>query len=227
MDEGLIFWLIVFAIAILQGIGQKKKADRKGRRPGEAGGGGREPSPPRPAPSRREAKEAGEGLNRPAKPIPSASSPAGTREEDSAEGMIPSEIWEEILGLARGQTRPEKPSRQTPPDEGPTGLEPAWEEVEWAGAGTGSDPVARGDLKALSDIETSEVGSSPAKVIGEAEEPPPSAFFEPPTGSRVTARPRARLFGDGSRAELRKAVVLREVLGPPLGLRGREEDLPA
>ena len=100
-DGGLFFWLIIFGVAILQAVGQKKKKTR--------GPVGKAPAPPRPGRPPGELAETTRPTGEPA---------GGGRAEDrtgkprgSSEGMVPSEVWEEILGLARAHRPSRSPSR--------------------------------------------------------------------------------------------------------------------
>ena len=78
----------------------------------------------------------------------------------------------------------------------------------------------------------------PAETLQERKEPVPAAAAVPAVASPArsempsgpegegargeTAGARGRLFSDGSVEELRKAIILKEVLGPPLALRDEE-----
>jgi hypothetical protein len=216
VGEGLFFWLILIAVAVLQGIGQKKK------KPGQ--------QLPRPKP-RGQRPEAQDG-SREAGADPGEDPSSG--EGGSSEAMIPADIWEEILGLARG-TPKGRTAQRTPSEEmagtlpaemgggAPEGMEesvsremePRWDPTSPAaprpkGAPTGRRvPPDRGANSVLRPPEPSKsqsgVGVLPDSDRREGE-------------SRVQSV-RAELFGSGTLRELRKAIVHQEVLGRPVSLR--------
>jgi hypothetical protein len=247
-DGGLFFWLIVFAIAVLQGIGQKKKKPgQRGRVPS-----GKEPRQvPQPDPG--ESVEIDLEAARP--DATRASGPSGPAEDgkDSSEGMIPADVWAEILGLARGQPPRRDPARgpARPTAGGPTANryeeDPVMDRIE-AGAVEPApearprpEPVRRERQRpvpervtpprnvppshtaagrhhktAPSDYE-SRLGISTEEGVGVAstdEVGVPDAVGE---SGRVT--PMAKLFGTGTKDELRKAIIVKEVLGPPVGMK--------
>ncbi|NNM05114.1 MAG: hypothetical protein HKO65_08435 [Gemmatimonadetes bacterium] len=219
-DGGLFFWLIIFAVAVLQGIGQRKK--KSGQKPGPlAGQGG--PGSPRPRPAQRRPESPSE-----ASTLATAQKPRQGGTDKSSEGMIPSEVWEEILGLAQGKPPKPKPSppvlrdedpgparseEPQPPRERPSSererapmvarreTRPAPREREF--------PKSHGAGAALHETEPSDVASRLPVAAGPEER----------AGGEKAASPRSRLFGDGSPEELRKAIILKEVLGSPLALR--------
>ncbi len=219
MEDGLFIWLIIFAVAIVQGIAQRKKKPGKGpgrtpgRTPGrEPGmGGGSAPETPR----RRPVGTPGEPHtgSLPSGTRPPSSPSQKERERTSSEGMLPADVWEEILGLARG--KPPAPRPPTP------------------------KPEASPEYEKRSRLELEEYRARPEPA---PEEVPPShradavhhktAVTDVAARLGVTATPapasapvevggvRGQLFGVGSPEELRKAIILREVLGPPLSMRG-------
>jgi hypothetical protein len=211
VDEGLFFWLIILAVAVLQGIGKKKKrAGQPGQKP---------PGPPGP----RTAPPQGQRPVTASSP-PTLASPRPGQEEleaESSEGMIPQDVWAEILGLARGaprQTQAEAP----PPDEaapvpGTREERPVQDRVA-AGVARREEPLppavrafppSHGANAVLHQTKTENFESRLAVSRT------PSSGSGPGEGRGV----RAELFGSGSPEELRKAIILSEVLGPPLGLR--------
>ncbi|MGW8268648.1 MAG: hypothetical protein ACWGSQ_19945, partial [Longimicrobiales bacterium] len=106
----VIFVLVFVAFSILEGVGRRRKTQQRGA-PGK-------PPVPRPGPRpQREPAEAA-GARGPDRTPPVKADRAG--QEDS-EGLIPKDVWEEILGLARGtaptprKVEPEPdPSRSRP-----------------------------------------------------------------------------------------------------------------
>jgi hypothetical protein len=162
--------------------------------------------------------------------------------------MIPADVWEEILGLARGEPREdeaeasESPSVATPdssveergtrPREGSSRRE-----SEPVAVDDGYGRPAGEDRRVAQPVPARQVPRnlppSPAVPVPHdapavAHQTEPSDFEARPgigeAGGGMPRRvdrpaPRTRLFGDGSRGELRKAVILQEVLGDPLALR--------
>ena len=228
MEDGLFFWLIIVAVAVLQGIGQKK------RKPGKPG--------PRLPGSKTQGQQAST-RPRPRKTGPGEGAPDLTSDEGaSSESMIPSDVWEEILGLARGK----------PPGRAPTG-----------GPSEGGEPPLPVEMGGVAPEEVEGSGSReverrPARVM-ESRRPRPSPGSSQPTHApaarefpashgaravlhatepsdsearlgvpRQSATPgskllgdsvRTELFGGGTLRELRKAIVHQEVLGKPVSLR--------
>ncbi len=126
----------------------------------------------------------------------------------SSEGMIPGDVWAEILGLARGEPRRDEP--EVPPQS---------EERPAASSARREDPPPL--------EERPFPGSHGADVV-----PPQSKPADFKSRIAVSSAPielepgetrdiRTALFGSGSPAELRKAFILKEVLDPPLSLRER------
>lgn len=209
-DGGFFLWLIIFAVAVLQGIGQRKK--KPGQRPGRGAG------PVQRSPRRRPAQIPDESV--PDQPrsttLASSSDPDPGDKEASSEGMIPSDVWEEILGLARGKPPAPKPE-SVPRAESPSELPSAEEEAPRRPLPERGrpEPKARAipashragavhHRTAVTDVE-SRLGVVASPVQGTGREP----------GDGV----RQELFGSGSVEELRKAIILKEVLGKPLALR--------
>ena len=228
----LIFVLIFIAFSVLEAVGRKKGAGRKG-------GPGTAPDPEsRRQMERREiprAQEAG-GSSR--------GSPGreGKGPESSSEGLVPKDIWEEILGLAQGmepegrkadsRSRPEvrrdMAGRDLPTSD-PETLEeiPDFEARTLESLEPRPEPKRRlpdpaGHRRQGREVKMPPVPSSRVKGM------PGVADTEIGTGPGVAARPkrkprggkvRQEVFGEGSLKELRKAVILKEVLGKPLGMR--------
>ena len=131
----------------------------------------------------------------------------------SSESMLPGDVWAEILGLARGEPRRAEPEAPSPPPS----------EVEPVPISRGEDPRERmpreessrdfpashGAEAALHESRRTDFESRLAITR--------TPFSDPKAG--VGRGVRAGLFGSGSPEELRKAVILKEVLGLPLSLR--------
>jgi len=229
----LIFVLIFIAFSVLEAVGRKKGARRKGgpgRAPGSEGGS-------------RERGERREGMPRAREAGADSRSSAGKTEEApaSSEGLIPEDIWEEILGLARGtpQKQSEPRSRPRPEvqqdmagrdlpssevetiEEIPPFEARSLEPLEPRPEPNRGLPDPSGARAGLPDVHVPPPPKSKIKGV------PSLAASEIGTGPGVKARPRRKpkggrvrqeIFGDGSREELRKAVILREVLGKPVGM---------
>lgn len=237
MEDGLFIWLIILAIAVLQGIGSKKKRGKPGQQiPGPP------PTrrvPPRPAGETVPGAEEGEEVS-PRRGVASASTAQTPGPQDSSEGMIPTDIWEEILGMARGKPPraepkgpspaevdqvPESGGRPVPEEEAPreipsrprTGVREPREERP-------SEAVARREVRP-SPSPRPVPASHTADAALHVSDP---SDFRSRLGLSATApglegasqrRLREELFGGTSPKELRKAIVLKEVLGAPLALR--------
>ena len=198
MDEGLFFWLIIAAVLVLQAIGQKRKKPGQpgqkppgpaGPRPGQPGGQGRVTAtsrspmaPPRPV-------QDGEGSG-------------------SSEGMIPGDVWAEILGLARGEPRQDDPEIPLPSEERPAASSARREE---------RSPLEERPFPTSHGADAVPHQSKPADFKSRIAVS--SAPFE--LEREETREVRTMLFGSGSPAELRKAFILKEVLDPPPSLRER------
>lgn len=230
MGDGLFFWLIIVAIAVLQGIGQKK---RKTGKPGQRLPGSKTPG--QQASTRTRPRKTGPGLGE-----PDLTSDEGA----SSEAMIPSDVWEEILGLARG----------TPPGKAPPGApSPAEENEEPLSLELGGAPPKEGEMRRSREVERrpaggmesrrprpSPDGSQPARVPAAREFPAshgarPALHTTQPADSEArlgvprqvresgsesrSDSVRTELFGGGTLRELRKAIVHQEVLGKPVALR--------
>lgn len=226
----LIFVLIFIAFSVLEAVGRKKKgAQRKG-------GPGRSPDPSTgERPGRKEPSRSGSSASR--SRMPDREEEAGAQ---SSEGLVPEDVWEEILGLARGAPTRAEPThradtlpegRELPPPEGESLEEiPPFEarsletvearpEPDWRipdrsrardqdrkrGGKAELPPVPGSKVRGMPAVAAAEIGS------GEGVAAPSKSK---PKGGRV----RQEIFGDGSLKELRKAVILREVLGKPVGM---------
>lgn len=151
--------------------------------------------------------------------------------------MIPKDIWEEILGLARG-TPPEPARAEPPPDpvrpsrrvedetleEMPPFEARSLEPLHVDRGAPGSQPRRGRDRGGARGSVSARGGKAPplpatAASGGAVTLPVPS----PPAkagAARTGQSPKMRaLLGSGSVEDLRKAFILTEVLGPPLGLR--------
>ncbi len=124
---------------------------------------------------------------------------------------MPGDVWAEILGVARGEPRRAEPEAPPPSEAEPvlvsTEEEPRGERLREEGPR--DFPASHGAEATLHESKRSDFESRLA--ITRTPTPDPKAGG----GEGV----RAGLFGSGSPEELRKAVILKEVLGLPLSLR--------
>jgi hypothetical protein len=226
-----IFFAVLILFSILESIARKQKE--------RVEGGERPPAPEAPRPSRPRRSERG---------VPDVQRGGERLEEDSSETLIPADIWEEIAGLASGRApqqgrrapgpgrrTPSPPSRRFPesrpgnrlPERPATGT--AWPEAESKEAL---------NVERIEDEITRPVRTYTGLHPRPAGQPHPVHRSHPEFGmdpserepSRLTAsrreagresakRVRAVLRGSRGADALREAVILREVLGPPAGLR--------
>ena len=215
--EAIVYILIFLVVAVVQGIGQKK------RHPGTGGtgvpGGGKPSSRPAGYPS----DESG------ATEVAVPPRPGQVkREAASSEGLIPKEVWDEILGLARGTPPTPAPPRpaaeEAPPrvlsrGEGET-LEVIPEFEARSLESLDPRPAQASKLPKFSKPPLRPVPSGPAKVTPVLSQVAAPLLATRGAGGDVGTGQRAReLLGDRSPEELRKAIILSEVLGPPMALR--------
>jgi len=198
----LIFVLVFVAFSVLDGIGRKKKAERKGA-PGTV-----------PGPQLRSVQN---------RETVATISP----EPSSSEEIIPGDVWEEILGLARGSS-PE-PDKIDEPVEEPVDepVEEPEDESSWTAYLTeGQTPEQTPDIRAQ---ELESLAPRPQRVQPMPDQGRAPSVHALPSGTagawgkgaeRRQSSVRQSLLGDGSTAELRKAFILKEVLGPPVSLKG-------
>ncbi len=202
-DFGQIFIILIFiAVSVLEGVGRKRKAGQQGK--------------PRPGPTRAQ------GPRRPAPPMEVARRTGAPPEvergvpEKSSEGLVPEAVWEEILGLARG-TPMERPVPPPAPAAPPVPLPP---EPRQSRAEREESQRQAETLEVIPEFEARSLEAPAPRAVKPVARPLGRA------AAAATGAPRPRspglrgdLFGSGSPEELRKAIILKEVLGPPLALR--------
>ena len=170
---------------------------------------------------------------------PEGTDELGQADESSevSEGMVPEDLWEEIAALARG----ERPEREVgsilgpaTPDSGPT-REPDSEMEAWTAPEQDFPLETRsGDLQggyshpdqALTHEEEHAQVASPAPPLPEELPhefvPHPREQPKKPQKEPRRARPAESLLTGlrrGSKSSLREAIILAEVLSPPVTLR--------
>ena len=160
--------------------------------------------------------------------------------------MIPPELWDEIASLAKGAGQGTEATRAdaepTLDQRVPESTEVAWRTAESAPSegpapsthgAVESDPIplarSRKPAPAEGDVGASLVARTGSELAlhGESRLPSESAALSAiPTAEHHSggrARLYTELFGAGDRASLRKAFVLKEVLGPPVAERPETE----
>jgi hypothetical protein len=217
------FGIIVFIIIVLFSLLGRKKPQQ----------------PPGPPPRQRLPQQPSEQREAP-EPLPEYSRPHGTtraqqQETESAQDMVPADLWELLTGERRlpEPTREEEPvSPWEPPPEPEYRREPEPEPVYW------EPPEEREVPVRLPEPPLERVPPErPPRVVVSLEESDPERRRARETRRRDAARRRARErvsdlrpvqastverspFTDllTGRDDLQRAIVLREVLGPPKGL---------
>lgn len=213
--------MIIIAVAVLQGIGRKKrKAGQPGQKP--PGSPGTRTTPPGD-------QEGLEASSRPNMASPNQGQDAAGKK--SSEGMIPTDVWAEILGLARGEPRQAGPGVPSPSEAAPMGgtrEERPWEEPSGEERPREDRPEAAMALRegppppVVRSFPTSHGADAVLHQTkrGDFESRLAISRTPSPESKRGEGRGvRAGLFGSGSPRELRKAIILKEVLGPALSLR--------
>jgi hypothetical protein len=156
------------------------------------------------------------------------------REDEPSETMIPADIWEEIAGLGRGRREPDAEPTELAP--APT---PAPTPVPYGSAGRrapapyegprGGSPgpkrrtaLAPGPTRLPSVTEAHRIhrlhpdlGTDPSERTRSEQDWRPEVRDD-----RNAKRVRALLRGSEGTDALKQAVILREVLGPPVSMRG-------
>lgn len=226
--EELIFFGVIILFSILDAIAKKK---RQGTETEEV-----EAPPTEASPVEDEARWGGmpgyeapssdpDGDGIPGAPLPEYTRPYGGEGASSSEGMVPRDIWEEIGALARGEQPPEPVAPE--PDEEELATwddEPSYEDPERLPSRIPStSPIRRSQVGAR---EVGSRGGSGKHFIHgshadygtdpSGRKPVP----EPASGgpSREVRAVRQALMEGGSDAA-RRAVILHEILGPPVAYR--------
>lgn len=225
--DGLVEFLIIgvfVALTMIEGAGRRKK------RLGKGPTGKTRPRPrtatraPRPPPMPEEASTT--------RTAPAKRGATGA-EDETSEGLIPSDVWEEILGLARGEPekaktpskpadelgsaesdrvgRPEPRPREERPQPEPRAVRPEPRPRE-----PRPEPKPREPRPAVAATHP------PRQALRETAPAFGSTGQEDGIGQEKGKRGlREEIFGGVSSQHLRRAIVLKEVLGPPVTLRDR------
>ncbi|MEQ8330842.1 MAG: hypothetical protein RH859_10325 [Longimicrobiales bacterium] len=207
MEELIFFGLIIF-FSLLDGLVRKRKQQQGGPielpddwTPAEHN----DPAPrPRGEVSSYDADpsydDAYDDPSVPGSPRREYVEPYGGKEPGRAANRVPSDVWEEIARLAQGR----EPSPQPVPSSFPTRTPIRRTEV-----GTGAEVGSRPDHAI--HLSHAGYGTDPSSRAP-AELPPGDA----PESADVRAVKRQLA---GGRSQLRRAVILQELLGPPVSMR--------
>jgi len=223
--EQLIFIAIVVIFSILDSVARTKKK-RQGRGPLPAPEAPEEWETEEDRYDTRASRDEVQVRRAPeeAKPLPEYTQPYGSTPEaerpapKGSEGMIPSDLWEEIAGLARGRLPDQPPApRPMPRREAPPAPKPAPRREA-------TPARARSEAGAVPPrpVETHRVhqahagfGTDPSSRARSREDGLDPLAFE--LGLDADAARHQLLSRD--RHALRQAVILQEILGPPAALR--------
>jgi len=147
--------------------------------------------------------------------------------EATSEGMVPHELWEEIAALARGGPPPSArrlPRAPSPEVEPTSGVMDAYEPEA-----TRLDPVHQ-HVEAHDHVEWEPEDEPASGTMPERVETPPAADLDETAGrtrrAPGPARAVRRTLMRGGHESIRQAVILSEVLGPPVALRDSDHEPP-
>ena len=214
MDSGLIQILVIaFFIIISMMDGAARKKRKEAQRRGEVG--------------------PGEGVGDAGERHSMKTEPASRGR--MSEGMVPDELWEEIAALARGGPPPATDRAPHEADRAPSGLEHSLSGFEGSLSGFERPMPARApepeetslrpEHQHVEDHDHVEWASEeePAEAVGE-----PDPDEDPGRASRTPRKGRSvrRTLMHGGRESIRQAVILAEVLGPPVSLRDSDHEPP-
>jgi hypothetical protein len=145
-----------------------------------------------------------------------------------SEGMVPDELWEEIAALAMGGPPPATDRAPYEVDRAPSGFEGSLSGLERSVPVRAPEPEEtslRPEHQHVEDHDHVEWASEeePAEAVAEPDldEDPGRAYPTPREGRSVR-----RTLIYGGRESIRQAVILAEVLGPPVSLRDSDHEPP-
>ncbi len=221
----LIFFAVIVLFSILEAVAKR----RKQREAGEDGGDEGETWVP--APVERQPKPKAERRPRIERGPPSSTERGsssstdrgmperGAGREERSETMIPADLWEEIAGLASGQASRRRPEPVSPDTDEARSLE----SLEVERIADDIRPVRRTytGARVPSSVDAHPVHRSHLGYGTDPSERMPSEQdWRPPVrGNRNAKRVRAMLRGSEGTDALKQAVILREVLGPPVSMK--------
>lgn len=230
----LVFFAVIILFTILEAVAKR----RKQREAGEDGGDEGEtwvPAPverqPRPKAERRPQVERGSSSS-----TDRGMPERGARREERSETMIPADLWEEIAGLAAGEPRSEPSPRAEPkpvPRGRPESAPRRWKPGPFGDEATSLETLEveriEDDIRPMRTYTGAPVPSVDAHPVhrshrGYGTDPSERAPSEQdwrPTerGNRNAKRVRTMLRGSEGTDALKQAVILREVLGPPVSMK--------
>lgn len=205
MDSGFVLIILIFVIiSILEGVTKKRRQrarQQQGAPPdrSDAESSDRTVAGPeaRPRPSDRERPDD--------RPAPQAQEPA------RAEDMIPDDLWEILTGEKRPpREAPSPESEEEPEDQPEFEVEPEPVYVPEPAPAPSPKPARP------QPVSRERRAPDPAVAVGRRRTIKPGQLE---VLDLPVARPRRRIdLGLEGRDELRRAIVLREILGPPRGL---------
>lgn len=231
----LVFFAVIILFTILEAVAKRRK-QREGGEDGGDEGESWTPAPverqPRPKAERRPRVERGSSSS-----TDRGMPERGAGREERSETMIPADLWEEIAGLAAGEPRSEPSPRGEPkpvpsrrPESAPRRWKPGPFDDEAASLETLDVERIEDDIRPVRTYTGKRVPSSVdahpvhRSHIGYGTDPSERAPSEQdwrPTdrGNRNAKRVRAMLRGSEGTDALKQAVILREVLGPPVSMK--------
>lgn len=241
----LVFFAVIILFTILEAVAKR----RKQREAGEDGGDEGESWTPAPV-ERQPKPKAGRRSQVERESASSTSSDRGMPErgagrEERSETMIPADLWEEIAGLATGEVevprprRPEPSSRKSTPE---PSRRPESAPRRWSPGPFDDEATSLEDLEVerieddIRPVRTYTGARVPSSVdahpvhrshLGYGTDPsertPSEQDWRPAErGNRNAKRVRAMLRGSEGTDALKQAVILREVLGPPVSMKDKD-----
>jgi hypothetical protein len=221
IDPGLLIFIFLFFVLplIQQFLEAGKKKGRGPRERGQPPMGGRVPPPTR-------------------RPLPEDRRPASTKEQppERAADLIPAELWEILTGERRAPTSTPAPAKPQLPPRAPSpeadlDEELAQDEEAASVRATTNEDAAAAELlrrREKATVLARTTTREPTSTVTLETEPLPeplrhAAFHEQlkQTKTPVSAPPvfrHAMMVSLANRSDLKRAIILQEVLGPPKGL---------
>lgn len=234
----LVFFAVIILFTILEAIAKR----RKQREAGEDGA--EEDENWTPAPVERQPKPKADREPRVERGSRSSSSTdrgmpeRGAGREERSETMIPADLWEEIAGLAKGEVprpRQPEPSKGKTPTKGktPRRWKPGPFDDESASLETLEVERIEDDIRPVRTYTGARVPSSAdahpvhrshhGYGTDPSERAPSEQDWRPTErANRNAKRVRAMLRGSEGTDALKQAVILREVLGPPVSMKDKD-----
>ena len=209
----LIFFAVIVLFSILEAVAKRRKQREDGGDEGETWVPAPVERQPRPKPERRPRVERGSSSS-----TDRGMPERGAGREERSETMIPADLWEEIAGLASGQTPRHRPEPRDMDTEEARSLEPLEverieDDIRPVRSYTGARVPTKVDAH---PVHRSHVGygTDPSKRAPSEQDWRPAV-----RGNRNAKRVRAMLRGSEGTDALKQAVILREVLGPPVSMK--------